>query len=63
MYLRAETAGDYPDGLFACYTAHAINMQAKSSAAVSHCIPIKMIANMSGGPAAGTYYIMVSDTL
>jgi len=63
MYLRAETSGDYPDGLFACYTAHAINMQAKSAAAVTHCIPIKMIANMSGGPALGTYYIMVSDTL
>ena len=63
MYLRAETAADPPDGLFAAYTSYAFNGQAKSSAAVSHVIPIEMKASQSGGWSAGTYYIMVSDTL
>ena len=63
MYLRTEgDASDAPDGLFACYSAKAINMDAKTSAAVTHVIPIKMFITESGGPTAGTYYIMVSDT-
>lgn len=62
MYLKHNGAYT-PDGLFMAYTAHSIAMTAKSSAAVSHCIPIRMQGNASGGPASGTYYIMVSDTL
>ena len=62
MYLRCEEDGGHKsDGLFACYTSGAINMNAHSAAVVSHVIPIKMIATESGGCAAGTYYIMVSD--
>lgn len=62
MYLRAEgDGGDTPDGLFACYSSAAINMNAQSAASVSHVIPIKMVATESGGAAAGIYYIMVSD--
>lgn len=60
MYLRSEAGGTHPDGLFACYTDQAIGMIAKTSAAVSHIIPIYM--NASGVLASGTYYIMVSDT-
>jgi len=57
MYLRSEGGGSDPDGLFAAYTTKSIGMVGKSSAAVSHVIPIE-IEHSSG---AGTYYIMVSD--
>jgi len=62
MNLIADGAKEYPDGLFSCYNAGSVNMTAKTSAAVTHIIPVQMRGNMSGGPASGIYYIMVSDT-
>jgi hypothetical protein len=61
MYLRSEGGCDAPDGFFACYSSAAINMDAQSAASCSHVIPIYMTTTESGGCAAGTYYIMVSD--
>lgn len=55
-----DGAGDSADFLFSFYTPDTVGMAAESSAAVSHVIPIKL-ENTGGGPAAGTYYIMISD--
>lgn len=60
MYLRCDGA-DKPDGLFMAYTPDSIGMAAQSSASVSHTIPVHIQVS-GGGIAAGTYYIMVSDT-
>jgi len=57
MYLRSDGGGSHPDGLFAAYTVGSIGMVTKSSAAVSHVIPIEI----EHGGGAGTYYLMVSD--
>jgi len=57
MYLRSEGGGSDPDGLFAAYTLNSIGMTAKTSAAVSHIIPIEI----EHGSGTGTYYIMVSN--
>jgi len=59
--LNALGAAEYPDGLITCYNAGSMNMIAKTSAAVTHIIPIQMRGDMSGGPSAGIYYIMVSS--
>jgi len=57
-----DGTGDSPDFLFAFYTPESTGLAAKSSAAVSHVIPIK-VENAGTSVSAGTYYIMVSDTL
>jgi len=56
-----DGGGDSADFLFSFYTPETVGLAAKSSAAVSHVIPINV--ENAGGGTAGTYYIMLSDTL
>jgi len=55
-----DGGGDSADFLFSFYTPETVGLAAKSSAAVSHIIPVNV--ENAGGGTAGTYYIMLSDT-
>ena len=56
-----DGGGDSADFLFSFYTPETVGLATESNAAVSHVIPINV--ENAGGGVAGTYYIMISDTL